>query len=216
MTNHFVAQGECLSSIAKTYGFFEPMVIFDFEANSTLKADRKNPNILYPKDCVAIPDLASKTNAAPTNSENLFQLKRPKTDLQLKIADECGGPCTDLRYNLCIDNKSVGEGQTSAEGMIVEAIPADLQFASLTIWFDEDSVEGRTWDLLLGHLDPVKHLTGVQARLNNLGYPCGLVDGINGPLTKAAVRKYQADHDLGVDAIPGPLTQGSLEDKHGC
>ena len=54
------------------------------------------------------------------------------------------------------------------------------------------------------------YLTGVQYRLNALGFAAGPVDGINGPRTIRAVREFQRTYDLAVDAIPGPITQAKL------
>jgi hypothetical protein len=54
-------------------------------------------------------------------------------------------------------------------------------------------------------------LTGVQFRLNALGFGCGKVDGINGPRTRNAVIAFQRAYPpLGVDGIPGPRTQTKL------
>jgi N-acetylmuramoyl-L-alanine amidase len=70
--------------------------------------------------------------------------------------------------------------------------------------------------LQIGHLDPVEETTGIQGRLNNLGFDCGEVDGIIGPQTEAAVRAFQDEHSLEADGIPGPKTQAKLKEVHGC
>lgn len=49
-----------------------------------------------------------------------------------------------------------------------------------------------------------------QMFLNQNGYGCGSADGIFGPKTDAAVRKWQKDHGLKVDGIIGPKTWASL------
>ena len=49
-----------------------------------------------------------------------------------------------------------------------------------------------------------------QMFLNLNGYACGATDGIFGPKTEAAVKKWQKDHGLKVDGIIGPKTWGSL------
>ena len=49
-----------------------------------------------------------------------------------------------------------------------------------------------------------------QTTLNNLGYNAGRVDGIFGPGTEAAVRKFQTAHRLTVDGIVGPQSWGVL------
>lgn len=54
-------------------------------------------------------------------------------------------------------------------------------------------------------------LTGVQFRLNALGFASGPVDGIMGPLTRGATMRFQrANPPLRVDGIPGPRTQAAL------
>ena len=59
-------------------------------------------------------------------------------------------------------------------------------------------------------------LTGVQFRLNHLGFGAGPVDGIMGPLTERAVRAFQRLHPpLAVDGIPGPRTQAKLAEVCG-
>ena len=59
-------------------------------------------------------------------------------------------------------------------------------------------------------IGPLESPFGIQARLLGLGYDCGPLDGIIGPLTKAAVKEFQEDQDILVDGIPGPITQGFL------
>jgi peptidoglycan hydrolase-like protein with peptidoglycan-binding domain len=54
-------------------------------------------------------------------------------------------------------------------------------------------------------------LTGVQYRLNALGFGAGPVDGIMGPLTRKAVVAFQRTYPpLAVDGIPGPQTRARL------
>lgn len=54
----------------------------------------------------------------------------------------------------------------------------------------------------------VKHL---QKTLNGLGYGPLAVDGILGPTTEAAVKKFQGNFNLTVDGIVGPRTWTSLQ-----
>ncbi|NLH00732.1 MAG: peptidoglycan-binding protein, partial [Clostridiales bacterium] len=42
------------------------------------------------------------------------------------------------------------------------------------------------------------------------GYDPGEIDGVYGPMTEAAVRKFQKEHGLEVDGIVGPLTWTAL------
>ncbi|HEV7261209.1 MAG TPA: peptidoglycan-binding domain-containing protein [Bosea sp. (in: a-proteobacteria)] len=59
-------------------------------------------------------------------------------------------------------------------------------------------------------------LTGVQFRLNALGFGAGPVDGIKGPKTTKAVKSFQKTYPpLAVDGVPGPRTQEKLADVCG-
>ena len=56
--------------------------------------------------------------------------------------------------------------------------------------------------------DAVKEL---QERLNELGYDCGMADGIYGTKTVAAVKAFQQDNGLTPDGVCGQLTWAALE-----
>ena len=56
----------------------------------------------------------------------------------------------------------------------------------------------------------VASTTEVQKRLKKWGYYTGAVDGINGPKTIAAVKKFQKRYGLTQDGIVGPLTAAKL------
>ena len=53
-------------------------------------------------------------------------------------------------------------------------------------------------------------LKTAQTKLKRWGYYTGSVDGINGPLTKQAVRYFQSKNGLSVDGIIGPQTAAAL------
>lgn len=53
-----------------------------------------------------------------------------------------------------------------------------------------------------------------QQALKDKGYDPGVVDGLNGPATRAAVKKYQDAEHLDEDGRLGPKTLGSLGVKH--
>jgi len=52
--------------------------------------------------------------------------------------------------------------------------------------------------------------TEVQKRLKKWGYYTGAVDGINGPKTKSAVKKFQKKYGLTQDGVVGPLTAAKM------
>jgi Putative peptidoglycan binding domain len=68
----------------------------------------------------------------------------------------------------------------------------------------------------IGHLDPVDTISGQQARLSNLGYFLGDIDGNDASAFRIAVGEFQCEHGLTVDGICGSKTQAKLKDAHGC
>lgn len=55
-----------------------------------------------------------------------------------------------------------------------------------------------------------KSIKDIQARLAELGFDPGPVDGISGKRTKAAIRAAQRWHGLKADGIVGPITAAAL------
>lgn len=80
-------------------------------------------------------------------------------------------------------------------------------------------------ELDIGGLDPSHDddsggavATGVQARLRNLGFDCGDVDGDLGPDTTAALKRFQSKV-MKQDSPSGEAdanTCGKLREEHGC
>ncbi len=188
---HKVAQGECLASLAKQYGFANYLAIWNHPKNGALQSKRKNPNILLPGDMVFIPDKQDKQEERSTGWQHQFQVNRPRVLLRVVIRDGKGQPYANKRFSLAINNHAL-MGVTTAQGLLEKEVPVDATQATLTLCTGEsDKVGFLVWKLFIGHLDPPDSPTGVQARLNNLGFYCGAVDGIYGIRTARALRAFQ-------------------------
>ena len=56
----------------------------------------------------------------------------------------------------------------------------------------------------------------LQRQLNDLGYSCGIADGVFGAKTETAVKDFQRDHGLKADGIVGPLTWAAIDEALGA
>ena len=110
------------------------------------------------------------------------------------------------------------ESEIDSEGFAAFELPKlTTRQATLEIYL-ENNVEKPTHvvELKLAHLDPLETMEGVQARLSNLGFDCGKVDGRKGPVSTEAIEQFQAEHDLVVDGEAGEKTRAKLKELYGC
>ena len=59
--------------------------------------------------------------------------------------------------------------------------------------------------------DRIDRVKGLQRQLSWLGYEPGPVDGRYGPLTSAAVARFQDSHELPADGVVDPATHRALQ-----
>ena len=214
-SHHDVEQGEYLSKIAAKYGFSDYQVIWDHAENAALKAKRKNPNVLYPGDRLYIPDKEVREESRSTDQRHRFKVNREKLKLRLVLEDQYERPIADAPCELHVEWQ-VYNLTTDGKGKIEQDIPARASEGRLIITSKETALDTLVIPVKIGHLDPVEEVSGQQARLMNLGYYTGPIDGQDGPLFKLAVEEFQCEHGLAVDGICGPQTQTKLKSTHGC
>lgn len=122
-----------------------------------------------------------------------------------------------------LSNKGYSLGSSGIDGDFGPATESAVRKFQADHGLDVDGIVGpQTWKALNGSYngstsngllklgskgDEVRTL---QSLLNSKGYSVGSVDGDFGPATEAAVRKFQADHGLGVDGIVGKNTWAAL------
>lgn len=208
MPEYTVKQGDCISSIAKKNGLFWEKV-WDHPNNSQLKQKRKDPNILYPGDIVFVPDKEEKEESGATEQRHRFRKKGVPAKLHLQLLED-DEPRANESYTLIIDGNLLS-GTTDSDGRLEQTVPPDGKNAKLLVGESQDE-----YILNLGHIDPVDTVVGVQARLNNLGFGSGKLDGVLGPETKAALKRFQTKYELPESGEPDDATQKKLFEVHGC
>ena len=175
-TTYVVQAGDCLSSIAKKFGFRDWKVIYDDPNNKDFKKARPNPNVIYAGDELFIPDPKDSTKkvSAPVEQLNKFKVKLPKTLLRIQVKDEEEKPIAGKKYELRLGEDDVRKGSTDGDGIVEQKVDPEITEAKLLV-FDGDPETGPlwVWDVHIGHLNPADFPSGARARLNNLGYFCG-------------------------------------------
>jgi hypothetical protein len=217
-----VQQGDCINSIAYGNGFFWE-TIWNHSSNADLKTQRKNPNILMPGDIVHIPDLTLKQESAATEQRHNFKLKGVPAQFRLRILQEAdpsdaaeatpaNQPRANAPFYLYVDDVLLQQGSTDGKGMVECSLPPDAQQGCLVL--DNGTDQQTTILLNFGCLDPVEEISGVQARLRNLGYDCGDEDGDLGPQTTEALIGFQTDQNMDPSGTLDGATRDKLRHAH--
>lgn len=213
MPQHKVQPGECLDSIAERYGFSDWEVVYRHPKNEPLRRKRPNPHLLHPGDVIYIPELHKQAQRYATGQTHQFVLKRSMRELRLTLRDEQGEPLRNVPY-LLDTGGDILHGATDGQGSLVHLVPVKVGGVKLTLG-------EREWMVKLGSLNPVTEtddegISGVQARLRNLGFEPGPIDGKMSPKLHQALCSFEVLHDLEVTGDPSGKTLDKLLEIHGC
>lgn len=212
---HTVAPGEDLFVIARRFGFRDHRTIYDDPANAELRRQRPNPGILHPGDLLVIPDRQPRVEEGATDRRHSFRTIGARRWLRLRLLGPFGKPLADRAYTLEVDGRVLSEERrTDEDGQLSEAIPLDATTGKVT-------VGDLFWHLDIGDLNPLFDapdggVSGAQARLRNLGFDPGPIDGLLGPRTAGALRRFQDDQGMAVTGRLDDATKSALLRAHGC
>jgi N-acetylmuramoyl-L-alanine amidase len=213
---HVVRPGECLSTIARRHGFASWRAVYECPENQDFRRQRPNPNLIWPGDQVFIPDPSRRQELADTAQRHRFRTRRSAPRLRLVLKDPQDQPLGSVRFR-ALAGERVSEGETDAQGALDIPVAADVPCVDLTLWpYPSRPETSIVLKLGLGTLAPLETTEGVQARLNNLLFDAGDVDGIHGRITTAALKGFQDHCGLDVNGIAGPETAGELRKRYGC
>jgi putative peptidoglycan binding protein len=149
-----------------------------------------------------------------TGKEHKFEKKILKAKFRVELQAVDGKPLADKKYKLSLDNHKPVEGTTDSSAVIECDISPQPTRGTLTVWVESDPEKTVEWSLNLGSLDPIDTLTGVQARLTNLGFKCGSINGKLDEKTREAITQFQIVYALTVTGEPDKATREKLVAVH--
>jgi Putative peptidoglycan binding domain len=204
MPKQRVGSGETAISLAKKNGFFWE-TIWNHGENAELKSKRKDPTLLFEDDEIFIPEKRIKEVTKANESEHSFKLKGDPCKIKIQLLKN-GKPRANEDYIIEIECKQT-KGKTDGEGIIIQPIPPTASSGKLILRNGKD-----VYPLKIGALDPIDLPSGIQQRLNNLGYSCGDESGVLGERTKGALKKFQAQYKINMTGELDSATKSKLKE----
>jgi hypothetical protein len=217
VTRHVVDNSESLQSIALRYGLL-PETIWNHGPNAALKKLRREQyGILLPGDVLEIPERRLKVVELATGKRHTLRVKNRVMRLRVRFLVN-RKPRSRQTFAMEVDG-APRDGVTDADGWLDEAIPVATK--RVRVVFDDRDERQDPGDVeehvfRVGALDPIDHPTGLQARLRNLGFYPGKIDGHVGEVTVAAIRAFQRYAKVPATGEVDDVTRSALELAYGA
>jgi N-acetylmuramoyl-L-alanine amidase len=208
--HHTVEPGDSTTKLAFESGLF-PDSVWNHAENSQLKSQRKDLNVLHPGDVLFLPEKVLKEESCATEQHHKFKRKGVPEKLNVQFLDLYGKPLANKPYKLDLDGTQ-SRGSLDGDGRLSIYIPPNARQGRIEVGPNGALA---TMDLNLGHLDPVSELSGVQARLKNLGFYNGPLDGAASEQTDAAVLAFRNANGLEAKAEINDELRNKLKQVHG-
>ena len=133
--------------------------------------------------------------------------------LNLRFLDANQKPRANVSYIITIEGDT-RRGKLDGDGRLREKIPPGAMQGKLVLMGKPDAtgrIVTQTMNLDLGGLNPVTEVSGVKARLANLGFYQGPVDENMDDATQQALRAFQQKQGLPVTGQADDATQQALK-----
>lgn len=211
--DYIVKRGDCLTTIAARFGFADYNAIYGHPKNRSFRELRKNPNVIHAGDKLFIPEPEAKSLPCATGSTHRFRMRRPLKKIHVVLRDHEGKPIANKPYVLVAGGETFTR-RTGEDGAIEADVPAELAEAKLT-------VSGMTRTLKIGDLNPLRAapddgISGIKARLTNLGFDTGGLGATLDDDTRDAIREFQEANRLDPTGEIDELLLAKLEEKYPC
>ncbi len=217
MPSYTVKKGDTLISIAHDHNFQNWETIWNDDQNKELR-EKRDPQVLAEGDKVFVPEKKPKEFRIQTGKRHVFVAQTLKAEFRTVVKDEYGQPLANTRFELKIEGDGVPtetlSGMTAEDGQIDLRIHPKASKGNLKVFVDPANDRDLTWNLNLGNLDPIDKLSGIKARLTNLGFLCGAIDEEQNEETTKALKSFQIVNRLEVTGIANNETKKMLMYLH--
>jgi hypothetical protein len=211
---YIVRPGDHLAQLAYVHAF-DANEVWSHERNADLRQMGRTPELLAPGDILYLPVKPKEGMAFSAGTSNRYRAQVPtvKVSLAFKDADRV---LSDEPYEVHGLGTDGSDGQTEArktdaDGKIELELPVTTREVSIVF-----PIQNVAYEVRVGDMDPVAELSGVQKRLENLGYlPRDRESASEGAYLQGAIAAFQKQHGL---SPTGTLDQGTtrlLKDEHG-
>ncbi|MAK92061.1 MAG: hypothetical protein CMI13_12605 [Oleibacter sp.] len=136
------------------------------------------------------------------------------TEVIISLEEFTGTAMPNLDYELIVNGEKY-PGKLDGSGSLKVSIDADAKTGELVIYLDSARKNSLFWQLEFGALENVVDVSGIQARLNNLGYYCANENGQLDNSTQTAIRQFKAANGLPANAQIEPKLVEKLKQTYG-
>jgi hypothetical protein len=195
-----VAQGDRLPTIAREKGFARWQTIWNFKGNAALKELRGSAHILLPGDEVAIPSKLAREAEVPGGTAE-YVVQTAAEVLRVRFAAITSTEDHPVTYKATPDTGGAVVGVLPDNRKLEIDLPPDTTKVRVELSRKsdgnadasdgDDSKPFASYDFTTGGLDPASEVSGVQARLLNLGLYSGGITGNLDDATRAAIAHFR-------------------------
>jgi hypothetical protein len=213
MRPYVVRQGDYLVKLAFVHGF-DAEEVWNDAKNDEIRGRREDHNILAPGDIVYLPVKERKGLPIVKGATNKYTATVPRVEVALVFQDSEGNPMTKEPCEI-LGLGSFGQTlrETDGDGQLLLKVPVSTR--ELTIHFPRKNVTHR---VLVGDMDPVDGKSGIQKRLQNIGFwhggPADDGDGDGDVFMQGALRSFQANSGVDSSGVLDDATRQAILDTH--
>ena len=208
ITTHVIRPGDHLAKIAHERGL-DPDEVWNHPKNAELREKRKDPHILCEGDVLFLPVKEEAPLPLQVGQANRYSAVLPRVETHLRLAD-ASGPFANEAFEVEGLDQTI-EGTTDADGNQTFETPVTAKVATVVL-----TNRRLRFTVLLGEMDPITEVSGVQLRLGLLGFLKGPASGDLDDATVDALRAFQKSKGLDISGAKDEATLDALKAAYGC